>query len=156
MDRRWFYDIDRDGVLWHDGTPLDDPVFLRGFFARLRRDDERRFADYPWVSVCAGERNYVRAAITPIVFRRFEVQPGAAAPLAGVLFGNGGVEVTFDPGALRRDRQGRLFHRAPVGDVGYLLPAVTQALAERLVEDGDDVVFVDGGHQHRIERLEIA
>jgi hypothetical protein len=81
MPRRYFYDIDRRGEVWHDGTMLTDEVFLRQFFRRLRRDERAAFADHPFVSPCAGEENRVRAEVTPIVFRRL---------IGSALLANGG------------------------------------------------------------------
>jgi hypothetical protein len=44
----------------------------------------------------------------------------------------------------------------PFGDVCHLLRGVTEALDKRLVGDGDDVVAVEAGRRHRIERLQSA
>jgi hypothetical protein len=135
MPRRYFYDIDRRGEVWHDGTMLTDEVFLRQFFRRLRRDERAAFADHPFVSPCAGEENRVRAEVTPIVFRRL---------IGSALLANGGVVVPFQPESLRVDRDGRLFHAAPVGGVGLLLPDVVSDLAPQLAMRDGGYVFRDG------------
>jgi hypothetical protein len=133
--RHYRYQIDRRGDLYHDGTQLTDEAFLHTFFRRLRRDELATVADHPYVSPCAGEQNYVRAEVTPIVFRRL---------VDGTLLANGGITIPFDPTALRVDRDGRLFHTAPVGEFGLLLPAVLAELAPRLERRDGGYVFGDG------------
>jgi hypothetical protein len=133
--RRYFYEIDRRGEVWHDGTRLTDPTFLRQFFRRLQSDEEHAFAAFPFVSPCAGELNYVRAEVTPIVFRRLA---------NGSLHANGAIVVPFDPHTLRVDAEGRLFHGAPVGGTGLLLPPVLAELAPQLGVRNSGYVFTDG------------
>src|SRR5687767_14895715 len=137
--RRYFYEIDRHGVLWHDGTPLEDEAFLASFFARLRPNDTGACPGHPFVSPCAGELNYVRAEVTPIVFRRLAA--------AGDLEARGGVRARFDPTTLRVDAHGRLYHAAPVGGIGLLAPAVAIALAAAIEEHRGGFVFVDGARR---------
>ena len=98
--REYFYTVDRDGVLYHDGTALSDERFLRQFFRRLRRDENECYEEYPYVSPCAGELNYVRAEATVVVFRRMTLQ--------GDLEYAAGLTVRFDPAELRVSEKGRL------------------------------------------------
>src|SRR5687768_15509398 len=43
--------------------------FLQFFFARIRRNDYKRFeTTFPWVSLCGRERNYIRCDDLPAVF----------------------------------------------------------------------------------------
>lgn len=42
--------------------------FLKFFFTRLKKNDTRRYQDFPYLSLCGKERNYVRCDDLPIVF----------------------------------------------------------------------------------------
>lgn len=132
--REYFYTVDREGALLHDGTELCDPAFLQGFFRRLCRDPDERHAEYPFVSVCAGERNYVRAEETVVVFRRLRAN--------GNLEYTGGLTVPFEPSALSVCSRGLLYHRAPVGEFGILGPQVVVALSDRLRQTEEGFEFV--------------
>lgn len=51
-----------------------DRPFLKFFFDRVRRNDTDRYAaEFPYVSLCGRERNYIRCDDVPIVFTH--VQP---------------------------------------------------------------------------------
>lgn len=142
--REYFFDVDRDGRLWHDGTVLDDAAALDALFRRLVVDPEHRHASHPFVSPCAGERNYVRAAVTPVVFTRLGADDrlGWAASLT----------VAFEPGRLSTCGAGMLYHPAPVGGVGLLAARLVGSLADRLVERGGTIGFVHAGRWHPISR----
>ncbi|MEO6595652.1 MAG: DUF4505 family protein [Planctomycetota bacterium] len=144
MARHYFYEIDRQGVLWHNGTALTDAAFLRTFFARLQSDEHAAFPGYPFVSRCAGEPNYVRAEVTPIVFRSLDAD--------GLLHGNGEVRIRFDATSLRIDPHDRLFHGAPVSGLGFLTPAVTMELAPAIEAVDGGFVFVAGERRVHIAR----
>jgi hypothetical protein len=135
--REYFYDLDRHGRLLHDGTELSDARFLDAFFARLRANDTSAHPEYPFVSPCAGERNYLRASDgrSAIVFRRLHAQR---------LLYAGARSVPFVPGALRFSRAGDLYHPAPVGEFGLLGAGVLAALGQDL-EERDGRYFVRCG-----------
>ena len=81
MNRRYFYNIDLQGRLYLEDTDpkniscsLKSEKFLNFFFKHVRRtsDDERQkiggLNEYPFVSPCGSELNYIRPADCPIVF----------------------------------------------------------------------------------------
>jgi acyl-coenzyme A thioesterase PaaI-like protein len=121
--REYFYEIDLHGRLWHEGSELTDEGFLRFFFRHLRPNTTGQHPDYPYVVLCAGERNYVRCADTPIVFQRYA---------DGQLLYAGGLAVAFVPELLRFSAEGILYHAAPVGEWGRLAPAALLELARWL------------------------
>ncbi|MEZ5987818.1 MAG: DUF4505 family protein [Planctomycetota bacterium] len=125
--REYFYHLDARGRLSHDGTELVDARFLDVFFRRLRRDPDARHPGHPWLSICQGERCYLAADARPIVFTRFD---GAALGYAATL------AVPFEPAALRYCPEGRLYHPAPVGDLGLLGPAPTLRLGQDVEASG--------------------
>ena len=59
---------------------------------------------YSFLSLCAGERNFVRCAYTPVVYRELE---------GGQLIWGGSLEVAFKPDQLRQSSSGLLFHPSP-------------------------------------------
>ena len=89
-------------------------------------------AAYPWASVCAGEFNFLRCEVVPVVFHALQQRAkrtappaataaGAAVPAAPaqpvmehVLVYGGDCTHPFNPAALFVDTTGRLFHPAPV------------------------------------------
>lgn len=83
--RRYFYNVDLNGRLFLEETlpkniasSIKDEKFLNFFFSRIRlaNSEEKQFLetfgftdDYPFVSPCGKEINYVRPACTPIVYQ---------------------------------------------------------------------------------------
>ncbi len=112
MTREYFYTIDERGRLLHDTTEITDRTVLRQFFRRLKLNTSGRHSAYPYVSPCGPEMNFVRAADTPIVFRRLvdETSLEYAA----------GLQQPFRADELRFSPEGILYHRAPVGGFGRL------------------------------------
>lgn len=140
--RTYFYDIDRTGRLTHEGTILTDEKFLNFFFKRLKKNDTGIHEDYPFVSPCGNEMNYIRCEDTPIVFTRRVGRKLVYAP---------GLEVPFEPRGLRFSEMGVLYHAAPAGDVGRIDSELTLELGRSIDnwgpyyayrgEDGKNVVI---------------
>ena len=156
MAREYFYSVDVHGRLWHAGTELADAGFLDAFFRRLRDNDTGRHLDFPFLSPCAGELNFVAAADRPIVYRRLVPDLGGGTGVGPVhLLHAGTLTVPFDPAALRVSAAGRLYHPAPVGGHGLLAAALTLGLAEQLVDSDAASGFAlrRGGRTHPLRRL---
>lgn len=68
MEREYFYRVDSSGHLSHDGSVLSDPAFLDFFFKRLVPNETGRHPEFPFVSPCAGELNFVLPADAPVIF----------------------------------------------------------------------------------------
>ncbi|KAF9944501.1 hypothetical protein BGZ65_011963, partial [Modicella reniformis] len=73
--RPYFYYIDLHGqVFLQDTTPKNftscykDPKFLDFFISRIKPNSTALFPEYPWVSPCGKELNFVEVADTPIIF----------------------------------------------------------------------------------------
>lgn len=134
MIREYFYDLTDRGVLLLDGIEQDDPWFLDFFFRRLAPSANPMFPEYRYVSRCGDEMNYVKPQDTPIVFTRLhEGDLGYAA----------GLTVRFDPTSLAYSREGVLYHTAPIGDVGRIVPSVATELARYIEPWGPVYAFVD-------------
>ncbi|MBL8018314.1 MAG: DUF4505 family protein [Leptospirales bacterium] len=112
LEREYFYTIDRQGRLFHDGTELSDPAFLDFFFARLKSNDTGSHPEYPYLSPCGRELNFIKASHTPMVFQKL---------VDGKLYYAPGLSVVFDPVQLRYAGNAEaLLYPAPVGQWGLL------------------------------------
>lgn len=134
MIREYFYELTDRGVLLLDGVEQDDPWFLDFFFRRIAPSANPLYPEYPWVSRCGDEMNYVRAADTPIVFTRLhDMDLGYAA----------GLTVRFDAAALAYSADGVLYHNAPVAGVGRIAPSIAVELARYIEPWGPIYAFAD-------------
>jgi hypothetical protein len=116
MQREYFYEIDAEGRLFHDKTELTDEQFLDFFFSRLRTNPGPHHPDYPFVSPCGREMNYIAAkSSSPIVFRKLMTVDGTAFLLYA-----GRTLQLFMPGALTVDVSGQLYHPTETGIRGRL------------------------------------
>lgn len=103
--REYFYYVDLNGKLYHMGdrdapTPsgpmhIRDERLMNLFFKNIKKNDSGKYAfficsltcrnlpDFPYLSICAGEYNYVKAADRPIVFIHLSsfgaIKPGPPA-----------------------------------------------------------------------------
>ncbi len=126
--REYFYTIDRTGRLFHDGTELTDAAFLNFFFKRVRANESGRHPQYPFVSPCAGELNFIRPADTPLVFKR--LTHGGDEP--ALLSYAPDLAVPFAPRDLRFSENGVLYHRAPVGEFARIAAEPTLELTRQV------------------------
>ena len=171
VTREYFYHVDDHGQVFlaetepkNIATSLKDKKVV-DFFTRHVRPNETgvHTRDYPWVSMCMGEHNFVSAAATPIVFqelrtvaqhraaRRSRRSRDADADADGdeknaLLVYGSRLVLPFQPDALRWDESsGRLFH--PVPDVHGIpndLAMVRGSLVMQWMEDG--LFLEDGAH----------
>ncbi len=142
--REYFYDVDLSGRLFHDGGELCDPRFLDFFFKRLRANDSGRFPAYPFLSPCAGERNFVRAEDRPIVFQKL---CGEDLVYAASL------RRRFAAAELRVSGAGRLYHPASVGGFGLLHSRLALMLGEYIREEEGGYVLCWHDQDHPIRPL---
>ena len=105
--REYFYRIDAKGRLYHDNTEQTDASFLDFFFRRLKGNDTGQYRDYPYISPCGKEMNYVRSAGAPIVFRRLEQNRS--------LVYAGSLTQPWEPWNLRIGSDDQLYHPSPMG-----------------------------------------
>jgi len=87
--REYFYYIDHHGQLFLDDARIKnftscfkDKEFLLFFFQRLKLNDTGNYEDeFPYLSPCGRERNYVRCDDVPIVFTHFLDADGSVEQL---------------------------------------------------------------------------
>lgn len=132
-----------------------DKQFLVFFFTRLRSNQSGRYGeDFPFISLCGRERNFLRCDDRPIVFT--QLLQGEQQLLSYC----GGAEklvVPFRPEALfMHPISGRLYHPCSErsGDVGLVRSALAIELSPFFVyaqdqsQSGQPTHFLWGGQKH--------
>ncbi|KAM3620220.1 uncharacterized protein V6R79_019866 [Siganus canaliculatus] len=169
--REYFYYIDHQGQLFLDDTKVKnfvtcfkDKKFLVFFFSRLRLNQSGRYEeDFPFLSLCGRERNFVRCDDRPVVFTHLLEGP-AAGPTEGqdLLSYCGGAEklsVPFRPEALfMHPISGRVYHPCSErgGGVGLVRSALAIELSPCFVygqedsQSGQPTHFVWKEQEHRL------
>ena len=117
--RRYFYNIDLQGRLFLEetspkniATSIKDEKFLDFFFTRIRWANTKELEflrknnapdDYPFVSKCGVETNFIRPASTPIVFHSL---------VNDTLFYGGSLGVPFESDRLAISKNsGKFYYR---------------------------------------------
>lgn len=121
MEREYFYTIDTRGNLIHDNSVIDDGEFIDYFYKRMKENDSESYNDYPYISLCGRELNYVQPIDTPIIFNRLID--------GGLLYGNS-LSIEFSRENLRFSPDGILYHTAPIGEIGRLSSQITMELSK--------------------------
>ncbi len=143
--REYFYTIDASGRLWHDGTELTDARFLNFFYKRLGPNETGAHPDFPFLSPCGLELNFVRAESWPLVFRRLREGQLEYAPDLVVGFQPSGMRFTV-PG-------GRLIHPAPVGRYGAFSRELTLEISRDIVTHPEGYLLSYGGSEFIVRPL---
>ena len=163
---------------------MKDEKFLDFFFTRIRRVREKEKAiledvgaadDYPFVSPCGVELNFIRPADAPIVFHELREDPGNGKQL---VFG-GTLSQPYLPEKIAMSpRTGRLYHELTQGtrggdtsksltplhdsestnkqEYGLIKSSVAVSIADAIVEGdgfGHDIICFDTGKKYPIEWL---
>jgi acyl-coenzyme A thioesterase PaaI-like protein len=123
VTREYYYELDTRGVLTLDGVIQDDPWFLDFFFRRLAPTANPDYPEYPYVSRCGEEMNYLRVQDTPIVYTGYT---------DGRLDYAHSLSAAFSPEKLSHSAEGVLYHWAPVGERGRLVPHVAVEIARNI------------------------
>ena len=137
--RGWAFGALDDTKIKNFTSCIKDAAFLRFFFKQLRvaRPADPGHAehgqDFPWVSPCGTEINYIRADDTPVVYDALEKARGGQDDAGGgggggsrsdwhISYGGGSSPAAFDPSRLTMSmRTGRLYY--PHALVGHALVA---------------------------------
>ncbi|XP_037580228.1 UPF0598 protein CG30010 [Dermacentor silvarum] len=134
--REYFYFIDHQGMLFLDDSRMKnftscfkEKKFLEFFFRRLRHNDTGKYeAEFPFISPCGREMNFVHCDDVPFVFTHIvqlpeeSKQPGSKGFLLHNHAGNL-LKVEFTPQHLCMPAgTGRVYHPAPerAGGVGLV------------------------------------
>ena len=123
VSREYYYELDARGILTLDGVVQDDPAFLDFFFRRRAPTANPDYPEYPFVSRCGEEMNYLRVNDTAIVYAGFH---------DGRLEYAHSLSTAFAPDRLSYSAEGVLYHWAPVGERGRLVPHVAIEIAKNI------------------------
>uniref|UniRef100_A0A3P9IQ51 Si:ch211-191a24.4 n=1 Tax=Oryzias latipes TaxID=8090 RepID=A0A3P9IQ51_ORYLA len=171
--REYFYYVDHQGQLFLDDTKVKnfvtcfkDKQFLVFFFSRLRSNQSGRYEkDFPFLSMCGRERNFLRCDDRPMVFTHLLQSSGGPRGLGGdqelLSFCGGGekLAVPFRPEALyMHPTSGRVYHPCleRVGGVGLVRSALAIELSPFFVyppetsQSGQPSHFLWGGEKHTL------
>jgi len=128
--REYFYFIDHQGMLFLDDAKMKnftscykEQHFLKFFFKRLKKNDSLRYADdFPYLSLCGKERNFVRCDDLPIVFTEI-VDQDTDGPILSYNHGSRFLTVPFEPQKIcMMPTSGRIYHPGPdrLGSIGLI------------------------------------
>lgn len=143
-----------------------DKEFLIFFFSRLRSNQSGRYEeDFPFLSLCGRERNFLRCDDRPVVFTHLLQSPAGPQGIVGdkeLLSYCGGADkltVPFRPEALyMHPVSGRVYHPSSErsGGVGLVRSALAIELSPFFVyaaeqgQSGQPTHFVWGGQKHTL------
>lgn len=122
--REYFYYIDHQGQLFLDDARIKnftscfkEKDFLEFFFKQLCLNETGNYEqEFPYLSPCGRERNYIRCDDVPVVFTHF-LPRGDLDSLHFLSWGGAGDRMTvdFDPSKIcMLPSTGRVYHPAPV------------------------------------------
>ncbi|KAM4574576.1 UPF0598 protein C8orf82 homolog [Fundulus diaphanus] len=165
--REYFYYIDHQGQLFLDDTKVKnfvtcfkDKQFLVFFFNRLRINQSGRYEeDFPFLSLCGRERNFLRCDDRPVVFTHLLQNPAGDPELLSYCGGAEKLSIPFKPEALyMHPVSGRVYHPGPEfsGRVGLIRSALAIELSSSFVyppqsgQSGQPTHFLWKGQKHRL------
>ncbi|EFA03128.2 UPF0598 protein CG30010-like Protein [Tribolium castaneum] len=96
--------------------------FLRFFFNQLRLNNSGRYKEFPYLSICGKERNFIRCDDCPIVFTHVMLKDNEETRLAHNHAGDL-LTFRFEPDkVVMIPETGRVYHPAPerAGGVGLI------------------------------------
>lgn len=138
-----------------------DQHFLVFFFSRLKGNQSGRYQqDFPFISLCGRERNFLRCEDQPVVFTHLLSEVGLEERLS---YCGGGTKLTvqFCPESLfMHPVSGRVYHPGPErgGGVGLVSSALAIELSSHFEYapgqecTGQPTHFLWGGHRHTLTK----
>jgi len=161
--REYFYFINHQGMLFLDDarmknftSRIKDEKFLRFFISRLRLNKTNRYeVEFPYISLCGKEKNYVRCDDLPIVFTKFV----STKPHDLLIYNHCGKKMTvlFQPSKLFMGSNGRIYHPGP-----QQLHSVGLVSSDLAIEFSQGFQFDEHGipvhfkHQDEIHKLDFS
>ncbi|CAH1780536.1 unnamed protein product [Owenia fusiformis] len=136
--REYFYYIDHQGQLFLDDAKIKnftscfkEKDFLEFFFKRVKTNESGRYEDFPYISLCGRERNFIRCDDQPIVYTHL-IQTESGHMLT---YGYAGdrLKVEFEPSELcMLPWTGRVYHPASdrTGGVGLIKSSLAIELSQ--------------------------
>ncbi|XP_034950324.1 UPF0598 protein CG30010 [Chelonus insularis] len=164
--REYFYYIDHQGMLFLDDARMKnftscfkEKKFLTFFFKRMKKNDTGRYMDdFPYLSLCGKERNYIRCDDLPIVFTHVIDNKDNQQELLSYGYAGESLVVPFEPDKICMNIQtGRIYHPAPIkiGGVGLIRSKLaiefSSAFEFKNGEDSDPTHFTWKGTRYNLD-----
>lgn len=135
--------MDEDGKLYHDGSMLDEAEVYHFFLEHLERNRENDAAQFPYVLVCAGERNLLNTADVPFVVEGFE----PAAQTITLVF-QGEYREVLDPSTLYVGKHNILYCKVRGGQFDARFSRkVYYELAKQIIDKRGQFFITIGGKE---------
>jgi len=151
--RQYFYYIDHNGMLFLDDSRMKnftscfkDKQFLQFFFKRIRRNNTAFYTkQFPYLSLCGRETNFIRCDDLPIVFTHIiDGNNRDNRDLLSYGYADSLLTVPFEPQTLYMKPEleqneggtgGRIYHKAMeyVGGIGLVRSALAIELSKNFI-----------------------
>ncbi|XP_054714451.1 UPF0598 protein CG30010-like [Uloborus diversus] len=151
--REYFYFIDHQGMLFLDDSKMKnftscfkDKKFLEFFFRRLKFNDSGRYEkEFPFLSLCGRETNFVRCDDLPIVFTHIFEKNEDNETIEYISYAHTGelLKQKFEPEKIcMLPESGRVYHPGPesTGGVGLIKSSLAIQLSQHFLyqDNGTD------------------
>nr|CAI5868232.1 unnamed protein product [Callosobruchus analis] len=146
--REYFYYIDHQGMLFLDDARMKnftscfkEKKFLHFFFNRLRINETERYPEFPYLSLCGRERNFVRCDDYPIVYTHVHHTPNNELHLSHNHAGDFLTKKFIPEKIFMLPETGRVYHPAPekVGGIGLVRSKLAIEFSKHFeFENGED------------------
>ncbi|CAD5206715.1 unnamed protein product [Bursaphelenchus okinawaensis] len=151
--RHYFYFLDHEGQLFLEDARIKnftscykDKKFLTFFLRRLALNNSGQYPEFPYISECQGELNFLKCDDRPYVFTTLDEESNTW------IVNNSNRKVAFEPSKLCMFPNGRLYHPSPFEAYGLVRSAIAEALFRRF-RFGDDGIPVEFEWQGRLISL---
>lgn len=112
MERNYYYYLDKEGRIWHQGTEIADPRFLYLVHRGLKKIDNG------YLVICQGEYCYFQLEDVPYVVQDLALHKNEQGKLQQIdLIFPGGYTEVLDPSTLRVSKENVLYARVRSGEL---------------------------------------
>lgn len=146
--REYWYQVDREGRIFHEGSEIVDPLVLRFFLRAMTQTPDGRF-----LVLCQDERNWFQPHDSPFVIQRVRFVTADGHVRAAELCFAGDYREPLDPATLE-SHGGHLFCRVRGGAFRARFGRVAmQQIAPFLIDNGSSPELRVGDHRYPIRQL---
>ncbi|KAJ8970663.1 hypothetical protein NQ314_001082 [Rhamnusium bicolor] len=133
--------------------------FLKFFFNQLRFNNTERYREFPYISLCGKERNFVRCDDYPFVFTHVVTIPINGRQETCLAYNHAGdlLSLKFQPEQIfMSPKTGRVYHPAPerVGSIGLIRSKLAIEFSKFFLFDKGETSpptqFIYNGKPHKL------
>eukprot|EP01064_Diplonema_japonicum_P007475 TRINITY_DN1510_c0_g3_i1.p1 TRINITY_DN1510_c0_g3~~TRINITY_DN1510_c0_g3_i1.p1 ORF type:complete len:186 (+),score=22.16 TRINITY_DN1510_c0_g3_i1:59-616(+) len=165
--REYFYYSNDHGNLYHlirkedilgGKEPPRGPAHMRGekfldfFFGMVRENKTGLHPEFPWVSKCKGELNFLLPSDRPITYTELTKDSAGKHYLT---YGGGGLRALFEPEKLSVCSAGRVYYPAKIGTMGLISChlALQLGLENIWEDDGEPPMLHWEGRKYPLQQI---